>query len=137
MLPYEFLDHTADYALRAWGADLSELIANACRGLVALCVEPAGLQPTDELHLEARGEAPETLLVHALREVLYCLEDGYLPLNVRVGSLEDDRVVLVVGAIALAGHESRILAHVKAVTYHDLHIAEVDGGLSAIVVMDA
>lgn len=137
MLPYEFIDHTADYALRAWGADPGDLIANACRGLVALCVDAAGLQPTDELHLEACGETLEGLLVHALREVLYCVEDGYLPLSARVGALESDHVVLVVGATALTGHEARLLAHVKAITYHDLRATEVDGGLSATIVMDA
>jgi SHS2 domain-containing protein len=136
MLPYELIDHTADYAMRVWGADLRELLDNACRGLITLTTDVPGLQPSDELHFDVTGDTPEDLLVHALRELLYCLDDGYLPISAAVLEASEQRALLRVGAVPLAPHHRRLQAHVKAITYHDLHIEPRAGGLGATVVMD-
>jgi SHS2 domain-containing protein len=136
MLPYELIDHTADYAMRVWGADLRELLDNACRGLITLTTDVAGLQPSDELHFDVTGDTPEDLLVHALRELLYCFDEDLLPISAAVLEASEQRALLRVGAVALPANRERLHAHVKAVTYHDLHILPLAGGLGATVVMD-
>ena len=64
---FEIIDHTADYAVRARGRDLRELIESAGRGLIALTVAAQGLSPTVQRAISAHADNPEALLVHALR----------------------------------------------------------------------
>jgi SHS2 domain-containing protein len=134
---FEIIDHTADYAVRARGRDLRELIESAGRGLIALTVATDGLTPTAQRTVSAHADSPEALLVRVLREMLYLLEDEELvAVALEVRHDEGLQVVADVGCVPLEQARERLLGHIKAVTYHDLAVREVGGELQVEIVFD-
>lgn len=133
---YEFIDHTADYAIRATGRDFPELVANAAAGLIALMADTTGLSPTDHRIARADGEDREHVLARSLKQVLRCVEDGQLPLSATVIAADPSAASLRIDTTPLSPVADRVLAVVKAVTYHALQIIEGPDGLSVEVVFD-
>lgn len=138
MAGYEILDHTADLALRAYGADLRELIENAAAGLLALLHgEAPTAAPGEWLSRTLTAETPELLLHHCLRELLYLLQDeGLAPVVVEVGEATEHSARLRVGVIAAESLGERPGAPVKAITRHLLEIRPHLRGLVVEVVCD-
>jgi len=135
-LPWEFVEHTADYALRAWGEDFRSLLENAARGFIHLLADLQGLRADEWLDVAVEGDGREQVLVHALKEILRLQEDGRLVVEVRVVSADPAHAALQLGTVDLSLYPDRLLAAVKAVTYHDLKIRQEAGGLSVTVVFD-
>lgn len=133
---FEFIDHTADYAVRAWGADLRELIEHAAEGLIRLTADLRGIEPDEHCEVVVGGDGAEAVLVHALKEILLLVETGRLPVSVSVSEANADGARMRVGTTALEPLIDRIEANVKAVTYHDLEIVAEEGGLTVEVVFD-
>lgn len=136
-MPYEIIEHTADQALRAWGANLRGLIESAAQGMIALLFAGEPPAPMQELELPIAADSPEMLLHHSLRELLYLMEDeGLAPVRVAVAEAEEGRAVLRVGVIAREQAEPLLGATIKAVTRHGLEIKRGDGVVSATIVFD-
>jgi len=132
---YEILEHTADQAIRATGRDLRELIGNAAGGMLALLYSGTAPPPRHELELSVEGDSPEMVLHHALRELLYLLEDeGLAPVRVRVAAANAERAVLRVGVIPRDQAEPLLGTIPKAVTRHGLAI-EGDGDVLRITIV--
>ncbi len=135
---YIFLDHAADLALRVWGDDLPELVGNAAEGLLeALYAEPPP-SPTGETHIEVSAESPEEVVQHALRALLYLLEDDDLaPVLVSAAPGDgEDGVRLMVGVAALSAVRGLLSREIKAVTRHGLAVREIDGRLQTDIIFD-
>ena len=77
-MPFEELQHTADWALHIWAADLPALLAESARGMNVL----SGAQPASGPRLSRafEAEAPdvESLLVLFLTELVYFVEQERL-----------------------------------------------------------
>lgn len=134
---WEFIDHTADYALRARGRDFRELLESAATGLARLMADTADLAPTEVREVEVTGQDREEVLVHLLKELLYLEDDGLLPVEVRVLESGETWARARVGAVPLADHADRLAAAVKAVTYHGLQVRPEGDGLVVEIVFDA
>ena len=73
----EFLDHTADMAVRIVAADAPTFFQEALRGLhLILLDEPSfeGIREAEELPLDLRAPDNETLLVDFLNELIYLFD---------------------------------------------------------------
>ena len=134
--PYTFVDHTADYAMRAWGADFPRLVENAATGFIHLMADVAGLEPTSTIELRVTGDSREQVLVHALKELLFLREEGRLPVAVEVLEADSDTARLRIHLTSVASARDRLRAGVKAVTYHGLEVTADADGLTAQVVFD-
>lgn len=134
--PFEFVDHTADYAMRAHGRDLRELLEHAAGGLIHLTADVEGLTPTEHVDISVGGDEAEEVLVRLLKEILYLREDGLLPVAVEVPEAGPQAAYARVGVVDVAAHLDRVQAAVKAVTYHALEITRDGDGLSVQVVFD-
>ena len=96
-----------------------------------------GLTPSEQRAISANADTPEILLVHALREMLYLLEDeGLVAVGFDVLHAEGGSVSAQVDCVPLEAVRDRLLGHIKAVTYHDLVVREVDGELQVEIVFD-
>jgi SHS2 domain-containing protein len=129
---FEELEHTADWRLRVWAADLAGLLEQAALGMNSLCgIElDEGEQVSRKLELGAPDE--ETLLVDFLNEVLYFGEQEGL--GFRHYFLKLDGLNL---EARLEGGKIRAQQkEIKAVTYHDLEIVRRKNGLEAALVFD-
>ena len=131
---FEEVEHTADWALRIRGRDLGELLVNAARGMSNLLVSDPAQIPTDvEERFEIEAGDAESLLVNWLSELAYRAEVE----GVVFGEFNLSQVSpTYLQATVRGGLMSRLQKHIKAVTYHNLEIVEVDQGLLAEVVFD-
>lgn len=131
---YEIVDHTADWALRVYGANITELLVQAALGMTSL-IAPDPLQvPTNiERHLELDAFDSETLLVDWLSELAYWAEDELLVFKEFELS---DVTEIYLKAKVRGGRVPALAKHIKAVTYHELEIIKTERGLTATVVFD-
>jgi SHS2 domain-containing protein len=129
---YEEIDHTADWAFRAYGSDIKELFQNAAYALFALegaLDTPSTL--TREIHVEAIDR--EALLVNWLSELLFFQETQHETYQkFEITQLSDTELTATVHG----AHTQPITKFIKAVTYHDLKIEQTDKGWQATVVVD-
>ena len=128
---YEEIEHTADWALRIWAQDFPGLLCQATKGMYHLMGAVPG-EPAGTGLLEAAGSDPETLLVSYLSEVLHLGEDEGLMIEPAAPVLDGYKIQLRVRLFHIAAQEKEI----KAVTYHQLVVKDVAGGLETTVVFD-
>ncbi len=132
MKPFEEIEHTADWAFRAFGATLPELFENAARALLSL--EGAAEQPTTVTRdVRVEGIDYESLLVNWLSELLYLQEtrgETYHEF-----SITELTATSLIAQIA-GGPAGPLNKYVKAITYHNLEIKQTPEGWQATVVVD-
>ncbi len=132
MKRFEEIDHTADWAFRAYGRNLAELFENAAYALFDLQGARAGEESVSR-GVEVRGIDYPALLVNWLSELLFLQETKHESYShFQVESLNP-----TVLTAHIKGRPSGPLNQfVKAITYHDLKIEETPEGWQATVVVD-
>ena len=131
---FQEVDHTADWALCIRGADLRELLLNAARGMsellfVSLCQIPDEVEQS----IVIEGYDAECLLVNWLSELAYWAEmEGIVFREFILHDVTPTNLRATVRGARVPSLEK----HIKAVTYHNLHIIQREGGLQATVVFD-
>lgn len=134
---FEVLDHAADYAIRAWGPDISSLISAAARGMLSFIADTEGLRPANTVTVAVQAESLDYLVHHCLRELLYLVHDGQIPVALAVRASESPpSAQLEAGIVPAADIRDRLRGEIKAVTYHNLAIRRDQGNLSIEVVFD-
>jgi SHS2 domain-containing protein len=129
---YSELEHTADWAIRITAKDLPDLLIKAARGMLDLMGLPRG-EGGEKQKIEIDAIDEEDLLVAWLEELLYLVESrsvGFAGLQVEVS--EGPQLVATVETVAGLEPEKEI----KAVTFHNLDIHPVEGGLGVTIVFD-
>lgn len=131
---YEVVEHTADWALRVYGADWEQLLINAAIGMSSLLVSDLNLITTEEeLSIELEAIDAETLLVDWLSELAYWAEVRQLVFrDYSLNQVTENRL----SAVVRGSQVPELLKHIKAVTYHELRISKTDSGLVTTVVFD-
>jgi SHS2 domain-containing protein len=134
MKGFEIVEHTADWALRIVGRDLTQLFRHAAQGMSTLLVADVlaiGLNEERQIALEAYDA--ESLLVAWLGELAYWAEVEQLVFR------QFDLVPVTpthLQATVRGGRAAELQKHIKAVTYHNLNIIQGEAGLEATVVFD-
>lgn len=131
---FEVVEHTADWSLRVYGRNMSQLLENAALGMAYLLVDDLESVPLDvERTVSLEAFDAETLLVDWLSELAYWAEDEQLVFREFEldGTAEND-----LSAVVRGGKAAELQKHIKAVTYHNLNIVETDEGLTATIVFD-
>ena len=128
------LDHTADWAIRVRGVDLSDLFRQAAAGLLSLAdPTPAPEHPSSHLRLRLKSADLETLLVRWLEELQFLLETQHLiPRSIQLRISPGPSLIADLELVEAASTGRAI----KAVTFHGLHVSETAAGLEATVVFD-
>jgi len=129
----EEIEHTADVALRVRASSLEELLRCAAEGMGALMARTAGITIDTSTEMSVSGDDDEALLVNWLNELLYHYE-----MSGRV--FRDFDITLrsahTLHAIARGGLATANRKHIKAATFHDLHIDRHDGQWDVTIVFD-
>ncbi|XP_038016789.1 protein archease isoform X2 [Motacilla alba alba] len=68
---YEYLDHTADVQLHAWGDTLEEAFEQCAMAMFGYMTDTGTVEPLDTVEVEAEGHDLLSLLFHFLDEWLY------------------------------------------------------------------
>lgn len=129
---YEEIDHTADWAFRAYGNDLKELYQNAAYALFAL--EGAlDAQSTLTRQVRVEGVDREAVLVNWLSELLFLQETQHETFQkFDVTALSETALEATIAG-AVASPRTRFI---KAITYHGLEITQTPDGWQATIVVD-
>ncbi len=130
------VEHTADLALRVWGADRAAFLTDAARGMYALMGGEIGAAVDGALESRALTlNAPdiEALLVDWLTELLYIAEEESVVFGAfRFDALSDTHLRANLERAA-AFEPTRLI---KAVTFHNLEVIHSARGLEATIVFD-
>lgn len=134
---YEILEHTADIGFRAWGETPGELFENSAQAMMAIAAETDRVEASSERAVEVSGEDYESLLVNWLSEVLYFFDSGeFVAARYRVKEITPTKL-----RARLQGEPRQPARHpwkliVKAVTYHEIEVAERKGRWECRVFLD-
>ena len=134
---FEFIDHTADIGVAAYGADMKQVFANAARGLFSLIIELDRVSEKTARVIQVTAPDREAFLVNWLNELIYLFEaKGILFRRFEIIDITDtDLKATAYGEkINLAKHELK--TQVKAATYHQLKIERNEAGWKALVIFD-
>ncbi len=136
---HEVFEHTADIGLAAHADSLAELFEALAEGLAAVICEPASVQPAGRRPLQVTGDEPdrEGLLVDFLWLVLGLVEhERFLVRSVRGARVEPDRLEAELTGEPYDPQRHELLREVKAITWHQLLVAEREGGWDGRVILD-
>lgn len=131
---FQIVEHTADWSIRARGADFAHLLVSAAYGMSSLLVDDVdSLALTEEQAVNVEAFDRESVLVEWLGELAYFAErDGIV-----FGHFEiQEATPMVVRATVRGTRVSEMHKHIKAVTYHNLEVKETSAGLEAEIVFD-
>lgn len=154
---FEILEHTADIKIKAYGETLEKLFYNSVVGMFQAigpkiddCNLLNGRVVCESLPISRKVELEaidlEVLLVNFLSEVLYLSDvnnEAYLDLQVHelkkffysCDGVEKDkfRICATLFGVKVQGFE---VVEIKAVTYNDLNLKQIDGMWQTNIVFD-
>jgi SHS2 domain-containing protein len=134
---FEPIDHTADVGYRLFAPSLSELFAVAGRALFDAITELDSIRPQLERKIEVEAGDVEALLVAWLSELNFrCITELELFCEFDIETASSTAVRATVRGEKIDPARHVIHTEIKAVTYHELYVREVEGGWEAQVIFD-
>ena len=135
--PYRTLSHTADLGLRIWGADLAELYENAAKALIATLTDRRRLRLREDKEITVEAPDREALLVAWLNHLLYLYDiDGFLGRDFDIVDLSPERLTAIARGEQFDPERHEGKTAVKAATYHQLEITQMEDAWRATVILD-
>ncbi|XP_067929099.1 protein archease-like [Watersipora subatra] len=143
-IKYEYLDHTADVQLHAWGDDMKEAFAQCAMSMYGYMTEIDSVNELTEQPIEVSGEDLISLLYQFLDECLFLFstEPFFIARRVVVNELDYENYTLKATGY---GEEFDLSKHpqgteVKAITYsnmqaHEANSPESPDGLAHVFVV--
>ncbi|MCY0860389.1 MAG: archease [Sulfolobaceae archaeon] len=138
MKKFEFFDHTSDVGIRAFGKTIDEAFENSALAVFEIMTDTSKVRPLKKIEVNVNGFDLENLLYRWI-EVLLAEYDDSLSLfskfKVKVDKEKNSLTGEAIGEKFDPGiHERRTV--VKAMTYHELEIAEDENGWKISFVVD-
>ncbi len=139
MKKFEFLEFaTADVCFKAYGRTLEETFANAALAMFELMLETENVEPRIVKKIDLKGEDLESLMFEWLNELLFYVDAESLAFS-RFDVLIDEnrmRISAKVSGENIDQAKHMIKTDVKACTYHDMEIKQINGIWTARVILD-
>jgi len=130
-------DHPADLGLEARGDSLAELFEALGEGLADQICPRDTVRGEQTRHLEAEADDRESLLVEFLAALLRLFDlERFLVSSVRVERIDEASAAATVSGETYDPARHEIGAEVKAVTYHELKVAQEGDSWTARVIVD-
>lgn len=126
------IEHTADWEIEVWAADLSGLLEQAARGMYSLTDTRLESDKRLRRHVEVPFHDRESLLEGFLSELLYLGEVEGLGFDMFDLKLEGGQLKADLEGAPLRSQSKQI----KAVTYHNMRVREGPRGFEANIVFD-
>jgi SHS2 domain-containing protein len=138
---YEFLEHTADAYVAAYGADLTEAFENAAIAMFDVMTQVEKINPLTEDHVEASGDDEQELLYNWLEALLVKSEiNGMLYSKFKVSDFTHDSSGFRLKA-KIWGEKFDVERHlqkvgIKAITYHRMEIVKTSEKVTLKFILD-
>jgi len=139
MKKFEFIEHTADVGIKAYGKSLPELFQNSAEAMFSLLLESKPKKNSNK-NIVIEAVSLEELLVVWLNELLSLLYvDKFLPASFS-SKIEDKSSLKSLTAI-VCGQEfdpyaNKLNTEIKAATYHDLKVKKAYDYYWARIIFD-
>jgi len=132
MRGYQFIEHTADVIVEAWGATIEEAFEEAARGMYEVMTDTAMVEKTEKICFEVEGIDLENLLYKWLEELLIVTDSKNMVFaDFKIEVVEKNRNNYKLYGCAygekFSREKHRSKTAVKAVTYHQMRICEEGG----------
>lgn len=127
MKRYEFIEHTADIGVKAYGKNLDEIFENAAVGMFNIMTDTSRVESLGEYRIELVSPDVESLLVDWLTELLYLEETQDVLFGDFEVKVEGRKLVAKARGEKIDRKKHPLKMDVKAVTYHMLEINEKKG----------
>ncbi|HLA46932.1 MAG TPA: archease [Thermoplasmata archaeon] len=129
---FEEINHTADVAIRAYGATPEELFANAAAGMFSLVVDLETVKPVGEVEVRVAADDLPGLLVNWLSELVFLHETQRLLFSAFEVRLDGTALRGRARGEAIDKKRHDLKLALKAVTYHHLRV-DLDHGVAEVV----
>jgi SHS2 domain-containing protein len=134
---YKLIDHTADFGMEVWGADLKQLFENAAYAMFDAITDTEELNASSKLSVNVSGEDWPDLMVNWLRELLYLWTGkGLLVKITRISFISEYALSAVVKFETFVPGRHLIKSELKAVTYHQISVEPEETKWKAIIIFD-
>jgi SHS2 domain-containing protein len=131
---FEFIDHTADVGVIAYGEDIRQAFANAARALSSLIAEPEGVQESLHQDIEVNADDEEGLLVAWLNELIYLFDaEGLIFKRFDISSLNSRKLRARAYGEKVDPARHQLKTGVKAATYYLLKVDRDNGGRVQVI----
>lgn len=131
MMPFEYLEHTADVKFRAYGHCPEEMLSNAAAALFKTMVDPAAINITEFWNVELEAQDLEQLAYQWLSEIVFLFEtESAVFASFTVGLKQNAngtwRLEGKIGGERIDLKRHAFENEVKAVTLHQFQITKND-----------
>jgi SHS2 domain-containing protein len=131
-MPFEEIQHTADWSIRVWAEDMPTLFSEAALGLLAISGIILAESPVIRKEIRLHSPDPESQLVAFLSELNYFAEQENLAFDKIKVEIKGDQLVATLAGAPI----KEIIKYIKAVTFHNLKVTESISGVEAEIVFD-
>ena len=140
MKRYEYLEHTGDIGIRAYGSTLAELFINAAQGLFEATADLSTIGTTTQTEIEVSAESLEELMVAWLDELNFrheVEEIFFREVEIREISTVPYRLTAVAYGDLVDFTKHVVYTEIKSITYHQLIVEQTpDNRWMAQVIFD-
>ncbi len=134
---YKIIDHTADFGVQVFGKDRLELFNNAAFALFDLITDVSSIKSRKEKSVVVDGKDWPDLMVNWLRELLYLWSGEELLVGaVRIQKIEPHEIIADLFCEPYDPSRHPIKIEIKAVTYHQIEVAQTSHGWEARFIVD-
>ncbi len=120
---FEFIDHTADVGIVAYGNNMAEAFANAAYGLFSIIADLDKLKENKTHEVEVTGEDMESLLFAWLNELIYIFDTkGIILKRFHIMELNEKCLKATCYGEKYKPGRHQLKTGVKAATYHLLQV---------------
>jgi SHS2 domain-containing protein len=134
---YSIIDHTADLGITVRGTDIRDLFEEAARSITHLMVRANPAKETKTVKLSVTGCDSADLMVRWLGEILYLLEgENKVVIHMEIDSISPASLDATLKTVPFDPNTDEILYEIKAVTYHQIEVAEKGNHWEARIIFD-
>lgn len=137
---YEYIDHTADVIVHAWGDNLDDCFANSVYGMFGFMTDLSGVEEEETITISADFEAPteEHMLFKVLDECLFTFmtEDYFIIKRIRFIRLNGSGVEAIAWGERMDLKRHSRGTEVKAVTMHGMAVEHSSGRVDSRFLLD-
>lgn len=132
-----FLNHTADMGIRVTAPTLKDLFKKAGEAVIEIMLKQRPAAKTSPFRLSVTGEDLPDLMVRWLGEILFLFEgEGKIVTDMDIDSIRENRIDATVYTVPFDPDVHEVTTEIKAVTYHQIEVAQRKDGWQATVIFD-
>lgn len=139
MKKYEYIDHTADLKVRAYGKTLEEAFANAAIGGFDFLTDTSKIKKNIERNISIKSKRIEALLYDFIEQLLFLLDtEGFIISGFKVMKIKENKGEFSLQCTALGDSYKNyeVKGDIKAITYSEMLIKEESDGFVIEAVFD-